>query len=210
MADFNRALAIKPGYPESSYGRGNIYIKFEDYAKALEDFSTALKNLPDDADTRNNYGFSLHMLGKDLEAIEEYNYILSLHPEYASALFNRGTSYLALERYHDALKDMNNALELTPDNHDFIANRGYAYQKLGRFSEAMADYEFALHYLPENAAIHYDIACICLKNSDEEKALNSLEAAFKLDPNLREKAKTDSDFDNIRHDPRFEKLVGED
>jgi len=54
------------------------------------------------------------------------------------------------------------------------------------------------------------LACLFSLWEKADEALDYLEKAIVGDEEYREKARTDEDFDNIREDARFKKLVGLD
>jgi len=59
----------------------------------------------------------------------------------------------------------------------------------------------------EDAVLLYDLACFESLNGEAEEALRHLARSLALDPSLRPGAAADSDFDAVRHDPRFQPLV---
>ena len=60
---------------------------------------------------------------------------------------------------------------------------------------------------PGNASLLYNLACAEALLGEEDAALEHLAEAAK-NPRFRDFAKTDSDFDSLRDDPRFEAAVG--
>ena len=56
----------------------------------------------------------------------------------------------------------------------------------------------------------YNLACLFSILGKADDAIGYLEKAVGLGEKAREMAKTDEDFGNIRDDPRFKKLIGED
>ncbi|MGL5081741.1 MAG: TPR end-of-group domain-containing protein [Microcoleaceae cyanobacterium] len=71
----------------------------------------------------------------------------------------------------------------------------------------MASYDKALEFKPDAASAFYNKACCYGLQNNVELALENLEQAIKLDRKYLEMAKTDSDFDRIREDERFQALV---
>jgi tetratricopeptide (TPR) repeat protein len=68
--------------------------------------------------------------------------------------------------------------------------------------------EQVLEAYPGSGLAFYNIACAESLLGRTEDAFSHLKAALKAAPDLVENARTDDDFAAIRHDPRFEKLVG--
>jgi tetratricopeptide (TPR) repeat protein len=66
----------------------------------------------------------------------------------------------------------------------------------------------ALEIKPNDPNIYYNKACAYSLQNQIEPALENLQKAIQLNPEkYREMVKTDSDFDNIRHDPHFQALI---
>ncbi len=62
---------------------------------------------------------------------------------------------------------------------------------------------------PENASLHYALACIEAVMGNPEPAVNALRRAAELQPECRDWAREDSDFEPLRDDPAFRDLVGD-
>ncbi len=110
-------------------------------------------------------------------------------------------------KYEEALASLNWSLELEPDHPATLNNRGNTYAKLARYDDALADYTRALELKPDHPSILYNLACLFSRWGKTDDALNYLEKAIDGNGKYREMARTDKDFDNIRDDPRFKKLV---
>jgi tetratricopeptide (TPR) repeat protein len=57
--------------------------------------------------------------------------------------------------------------------------------------------------IPDHPALHYNLGCFASRAGETERALEHLAKAFAGDPRTREWARTDSDLDAIRTDPRW-------
>ncbi|HAG83914.1 MAG TPA: hypothetical protein DCL61_22885, partial [Cyanobacteria bacterium UBA12227] len=78
----------------------------------------------------------------------------------------------------------------------------------GRIEEAIASFDKAIEIKPDNANAFYNKACTYALQSQIELALENLQQAINLNPDeSRQIAKTDSDFDSIRSDNRFQALI---
>ena len=71
-----------------------------------------------------------------------------------------------------------------------------------RYDEAKALLVEGLELHPGNASLLYNLACVEALMGDKDAALDHLAQAA-TNPRVREWAKTDSDLDSIRDDPRF-------
>ncbi len=210
LACYNWFLECKPDHPDALYNRGTTYAQLERYEEALADYNRALELRPDHSDTLNNRGTTYDRLERYEEALADYNRALELKPDHLDALYNRGNTYARLERYEEALADYSRALELRPDHPETFNNRGITYAQLERYEEALADYNRALELKPDDSSTLFNLACLFSLWRKNDDALHNLEKAIYLDNKYREMAKTDKDFDNIREDPRFKKLIEPD
>jgi tetratricopeptide (TPR) repeat protein len=78
-----------------------------------------------------------------------------------------------------------------------------------RYDEAKALLVEGLELHPGNASLLYNLACVEALQGDDEAALEHLAEAAQNE-RFREFAKTDSDFDSLRDDPRFRAILEED
>jgi len=210
LADFNHSLELRPDDPGTLSNRGLAYAKLERYEEALADFNRSLEFKPDEPTILYNRASTYGDIGRYNEALADYNRSIELRPDDPSTLNNRGTDYFKLEKYDEALADYNRSLELRPDHPDTLTNRGLAYAKLERYDEALADFNRSLELRPDDSGTLYNLACLFSLWGKTDDALTYLEKAIDKDKKYREKAKTDKDFDNIRDDPRFKKLIESD
>jgi tetratricopeptide (TPR) repeat protein len=113
-----------------------------------------------------------------------------------------------LGRYEEAIASCDEALQIKPDYHQAWYNRGFALGNLGRTEEAIASYDQALQIKPDYHQAWYNKACAYSLQNAIELALENLQKAIQINPDeYREMSKTDSDFGNIRRDPRFQALI---
>jgi quercetin dioxygenase-like cupin family protein len=90
---------------------------------------------------------------------------------------------------------------------DLFAASSYAEQgNVDRARELIAG---ALDKHPDRWQGFFDAACLEARFGDRERAFHYLERAVELDAQARELAKTDTDFDSIRDDPRFSAVAGQ-
>jgi hypothetical protein len=79
----------------------------------------------------------------------------------------------------------------------------------GEYETSIELYEKLLaEHLPGNAAVLFNIACAEALLGRVDAAIERLEAAVQADERARDAARTDSDLDSLRDDPRFAELIG--
>ena len=87
----------------------------------------------------------------------------------------------------------------------FAAN---AYADKGDLEQARTLFADLLHEHPDAWQGFFNAACLEARVGDKDQAIEHFQRAVELEPEkAREFAKTDSDFDSIRDDPRFASLV---
>jgi tetratricopeptide (TPR) repeat protein len=146
--------------------------------------------------------------GLNEEAIASYDRALKVKPDEHEAWYNRGVSLADIGRYNEAIASYDRALKVKPDYHEAWNNRGIALSYLGRYNEAIASFDKALQIMPDAPNAFYNKACAYALQSNLEAALENLSKAVALNPDkYLAMAKTDSDFDAIREDERFQALV---
>ncbi len=210
LADFNHSLELSPDQPHTLNNRGLTYDTLERYDEALADYNHSLELSPDDPVIIYNRGITYDTLERYDEALTDYNHSLEIRPDHPDTLNNRGIIYGKLERYDEALTDFNRSLERRPDHPTTLYNRGITYVKLERYDEALADHNRALEIKPDYASPLYNLACLFSLQGNVDEAFSYLEKAISKDKKYKEMAKKDKDFDNIRDDPRFKKLIEEE
>lgn len=79
--------------------------------------------------------------------------------------------------------------------------------RAGDYEAAEAVLREALEEYPGEPLIVYNLACLASLTGRTDEALEGLREAIAAGPKLVENARDDSDFDAVRDDPRFAKLV---
>jgi tetratricopeptide (TPR) repeat protein len=94
-----------------------------------------------------------------------------------------------------------------PRDADSLYDRGVIELNRGEYVAAQEMFERALKREPEAAHIHYGLAATRARLGAIESALEHLQRALDLQPNLRVRAQHDQDLTVLRNDPDFERLV---
>jgi tetratricopeptide (TPR) repeat protein len=123
------------------------------------------------------------------------------------ASFLTGEALRALDRYREALAPLEAAARLRPGDLGVAIALGWCYKRTHRLAQAIDALERAVRENPDEALLHYNLACYWSLVGDPAKAIRSLSEAIDLDPEIRVRVANEADFDPIRHDAEFERLV---
>lgn len=97
------------------------------------------------------------------------------------------------------------ALPVSPFEHWYSAIPAW---KAGDYDSAYATIEKAFDDYPDHPRVHFELACLRALQNRRGDALEHLRAAIDGDSKCAKWAREDSDFDGLRDDPDFVKLVG--
>jgi tetratricopeptide (TPR) repeat protein len=152
-------------------------------------------------------GNALFALGHKEAAIACYDQALAIQPDYSKALNNKGTALSALGHKEAAIACYDQALAIQPDDSAALYNKGNALSDLGQNEAAIACYDQALAIQPDDSQALYNKACCYALMAEGDRAIEELQRAIELDQTCREQARTDTDFDGLRQEERFQNLV---
>lgn len=118
------------GSPKALHALGQLYLAERQYDKAIDQFESALKNLPDDARLHSDIGVALmeranHAASGNTEgakyldfarALEHFNRALAIEASLPDALFNRALLHESMALPRQAADDWQNYLKLDPNS----------------------------------------------------------------------------------------------
>jgi Tfp pilus assembly protein PilF len=128
--------------------RGDELLDRGDLAGALQAYTEAIEQEPDNPLAHLSRAGALHDKGNLVRALADYDAALRLDPRNPVAFNNRGLAHFDRGQYQQAVADYDAALRLDPDYAVALQNRGQAHLHLGAFARAIADYSHALELRP--------------------------------------------------------------
>ncbi|MGH9967734.1 MAG: TPR end-of-group domain-containing protein [Pyrinomonadaceae bacterium] len=138
--------------------------------------------------------------GRFGEARNQFRALLDKYSQ-VSEVAARARTYLAIAEARLRTENM------LPRDADSLYDRGVIELNRGEYVAAQEMFERALKREPEAAHIHYGLAATRARLGSVDLALQSLQRALDLQPNLRVRAQHDHDLTSLRNDPDFDKLV---
>ena len=184
LADFDKALAVDPEYPQASFNRAiTLYDgKLGQKSEALDAFSYAIEINPENPTARAMRGRLFNQFGRYKLALVDLNKALSLNnglPVYADRAYAQLLMYAAGERsvLQTAVSDAEAALRINPSDATALAIRSLI--KPG----SAADAEKAFQIDPNNYLTRMALGYLKRSNKDFVGAFDEFEAAYKIVPN---------------------------
>lgn len=193
--NYIHALDLHPKHVRARYNLANLYVVYEDYFSALENYKMALELKPDFMIARIDYAIVLSEAAFNYDkAIEEYELAIKNPPKWmyipfiidnkktykynkGVAYYNQGLAwrgksllygydkYKAAEYLTNAINSYKKALKCIK-SYDVYYNLGIANQLLRRNHAAGQNYCKAIEMEPMNYEAHYNLA-ILLKSMKE-------------------------------------------
>ena len=182
IADFDRAIELKPDYAEACFFRGGAKVVLGDYDGAIADYDRAIKFKPDKAGAYFLRGIAKRGLGDHDSSIADFDRAIKLNPDYVDAYYNRGNAKSKLDDYHGAIADFDRAIESKPDEATAYYNRGFAKSGLGDYRGAIADYDRAIELNPNYAEAYFLRGGTKSGLDDHEGAIEDYDQAIALNP----------------------------
>ncbi len=151
VAEFEKAIAVKPDYAEAHYDLGVTATNRGRTDEAIAHYRKAIAVKPGHALAHNNLGNALLTCGRFDEAFAHCREAVRLNPDFAVAHYNLGNALFFLGHFNAAVLEYEKALELRPDYAEACLNLGLAMARCGRLDDAAKYYRQALALKPDFA-----------------------------------------------------------
>ena len=138
--------------------------------------------------------------GRFAEARNQFRILVDKYSQVAEVAA-RARTYLAIAESRLRTES------ILPRDADSLYDRGVIELNRGEYVAAQEMFERALKREPEAAHIHYGLAATRARLGSIDLALESLQRALDLQPNLRVRAQHDHDLNPLRNDPDFDRLI---
>lgn len=178
---WEQAVRVAPsGRAYASLGR--LYKNENDFDKALEMYTRAIKINKAEKEALVNRGNLYLQMNRPELALADYNACLLLDSTNVLAIENRAIVYGALGKYDLALTGLNKAIEMNPGTENGYSNRAWIYQMLNRNRDAILDFQRHMEVnRRESADILNSIAVSYMRLKEFDKALEILSKAIAME-----------------------------
>lgn len=183
-----------------------------DAPKAVELLGPYLKENPNDGDAYNQYGRMLVELRRFDEAGAAYERAFALGVKHGGVYNGLGNTRINQKRWQEAVELLTKAAELGARSSMTYGQIAWAQLNLNRNEDALKSYAKAFEAgIPPGpntrGYAYYNMACAYARLKDTDKAFEMLNKAVDEGLSARNTYERDADFESLRSDPRFAKLL---
>ena len=114
MAEYARAVEIKPDYAEAHYNLAVLLEREGRLDEAIAHYERAVANALDYEDAHYNLANAMRARRRFDEALVHYSQVLRINPRRADAATNLGATFFDMGRYDDAARAFRAALSIDP------------------------------------------------------------------------------------------------
>ena len=182
LPHLQRALELKPGFPETLNSLGNVLNRLGRSREALPLLEQAVRIQPRFAGAHNTLGVALMSLGRAGEGIAEFGRAVELDPKLATARVNLGWALANNGRVTEAVAQFEHVLRLQPDLADAHVKWGLTLAMHGDMTKAVPHLERAVELQPEDAETRYVLGSAFVEIGRRAAAIEQFEETLRLEP----------------------------
>jgi adenylate cyclase len=207
------ALRLTPDLADAHVARGFTLSQVKRYEEAAKEFEEAIRLTPSLFEAYFYYARACFASGRFEEAAELFRKAAAARPEdYQSAMLHSlplrvlGRTQESREAATEGLRRAERSLMLNPRDVRALSLGSCALFDVD--SERALDWSRrSLEYAPDDMSTLVNAACLHAKLGRKEEALGFLEGVFSRGWGKRDWVENDPDYDILRDDPRFKKLL---
>lgn len=138
-----------PSSPNTHNNLGDVYGRWGDKQKALEEFQTAILLKPNYADAYHNLANTYREVGDINKALENYQKALEFNPNLWQSYQNIAAIYFQTQQYDKSVEYIQKAISINP-NINLVNNLGIVYLSKGDKEKAKQIFTQVLSVDPQN------------------------------------------------------------
>jgi len=148
LADFTRAVKLKPDYAAAYIYRGLVYVSKANPDQAMADYNKAIEIDPGNAEAYYARGLIYSGRSEIDKAVSDFDKAIEVNPRYVQAYLNRGFINITRGKNEEVLADADKIIEINPDIAMAYFLRGLVYVTRDNMEQAIADYSKAIELNP--------------------------------------------------------------
>jgi len=209
-----RALELAPELAESHAARGFVLSLLREYEEANRSFEEAIQRDPNFFEAYYYFGRTCFVQGDIARSAELFRKASAVRlDDYQSAMLLGQSLHMigrpeeALVAHREGIRRAEARLRLYPHDARALSLGSGSLFYDGQIERALEWAQRALELFPDDTSSLVNAACLHAKLKHKEEALSLLERAFARGWGHRDWIANDPDYDILRDDPRFQKLL---
>jgi tetratricopeptide (TPR) repeat protein len=180
------AVQLAPQTYQTQAVLGSLYLRKEDYTKAIANLTTAHNLKKDNPAILFSLGSAYLRKGNYNSAIQNIKQGLTIAPKEPTAVFDLGNAYYLAKRYDEAIAEFTRVVEIEKKFWAATNNIGLVEYERGNSDKAIKFWETAITQAAatEDQAVEpkLALAVALYAKGDRDKGLKMSEDALKIDP----------------------------
>jgi predicted O-linked N-acetylglucosamine transferase (SPINDLY family) len=182
LANYQKAVAIKPNYAEAQNDLGTLYERRNETDLAFACYEQAVRAKPSFAPARYNLGVQLKRRGQLAQAVDCLRAGTQSWPQSAEMWFELGAALKLLERFPEAIAALRQAVRIKPDSPAVHNVLGNALHLQGDLGSARQCYQRAVELDPSFAEGWNNLGSALWSQGNIHEALTHYRHAVSLNP----------------------------
>ncbi len=186
LATYEKAVEIRPDYPQAWDGQGKTLYELKKYKQALTAYDKAIQLQPLYLEAWSGRGFTLNKLQRYREAIASFEKALEVENKDPKTWNARGEALMNLKEYDQAIKSFEKAIEFKSDYPEAWYNKAWVLQSLKRYDQAIAAYDKSLEFKPNYEQAWYNRGNALVNLNRYQDAFAAYDKAVEYKPDYSE------------------------
>ena len=209
-----KAVELAPDLAEAQAARGFVLTLNDRYEEAEAIFEKAIALNPRSYEAHYLYARMCFAWGKTEKSAELFRLAGAAEADDFQSMTLMGQSLRILGRTEEAkaatreaVRRAERRLELDPTDARALSLGGNALDHDGQFERAMRWSSKALELHPDDLSVLVNGACLRARHGLKDEAIALLERVFAMGYGRRDWVERDPDYESLRDDPRFKKML---
>ncbi|PYX35833.1 MAG: hypothetical protein DMG81_17240 [Acidobacteria bacterium] len=208
LAEFQRALELNPGYVEAHHWRSTLLSMLGRHEEAIREKKKALAMDPLSLVISTDLARMFYFARDYEQALQQYRAAIDMDPNFAGAHLGIAQVYQQLGQFDAALAELETGVRLSNDSNFALAKLGHGYAIAGQSDRARSMLEKLNSIAQQKYVSHYDVSLIHAGLQEPDDAFLWLQKAFEGRSLWLGYLNVEPQFDSLRMDPRFTKMLG--